>query len=599
MPTSNVVRLDDLRVRREQRLDRCTALHRTDSERLKIVEHLAAVSRLLGSDRVATVWIDEYGPGLVHPHVVLDLAMDVPRRRFAAEPLRMAWNDGVPGKLDVPDVDRGAAIPIHDAARSLCAVALGSDGAKAWFLVADGLNARLPLDRETSGALMFLAGECAGVLLHRDLPAGTRGRPRQRFAGWPVLRDIEGREDDEATNRRIGGRFLVARQLRALVDEDFAVDPASLSQQLQAVARELTRIPREDPERTLWDDVLRELDRNDWKGLAATTYALASHVDDQGHDHGARELYGLAHASAVAAGDGAGAMRCARLMGRLLRRRGEWDQSVRWYEAARALARAEGDRATEAVIVDGLANALRDKGNLPGARALLRDGLLAAQETGDPFALASIHHTTMTVERLAGHLSQAVTHGWRAVSLYPQGEKRLHALVSLAGCFVEMRELDAAEDCYAIVIERVVRSDYRHAAHEMLAHISALRGDRAGFEARLELGERAGWREGASKPVQAEILQYHGLSWMALGEEEAARTWLTRGRDYAQVHGVNRVMFECEQALTALERRRAAPAAASVDAGVGTALDGFGLSPSELAEIRGGVGALRRELVPA
>ena len=227
MPASTVVRLDELRVRREQRLQRCFALHRTDGERFRVVHHLAEAARLLAADRVAAVWIDEYGPGVVHPDTVLDLLSDIPRRRFAAEPLRLAWNDGVPGKIDLPDLGRSGLISIHDATRSLCAVALGSDGSRAWFLIVEGLGARLPLDGETSGRLMFLAGECAGVLLHRDLPAGGRARARPRFAGWPVLRDTEGRENEEATSRRIGSRFLVARLLRATVDDDFAIDPKS------------------------------------------------------------------------------------------------------------------------------------------------------------------------------------------------------------------------------------------------------------------------------------------------------------------------------------------------------------------------------------
>src|SRR5262245_59398433 len=113
MPTSTVLRLDDLRVRREPRMQRALALHRTDAERYRVLEHLAGVMTLLGCDRAAAVWVDEYGPGHVHAHVVLDVLSDVPRRRFPSEPLRLAWNDGVPGKLDLPDVDR-TAIPLHE-----------------------------------------------------------------------------------------------------------------------------------------------------------------------------------------------------------------------------------------------------------------------------------------------------------------------------------------------------------------------------------------------------------------------------------------------------------------------------------------------------
>ena len=503
----------------------------------------------------------------------------------------------MPGKIDLPDLGRSGLISIHDATRSLCAVALGSDGSRAWFLIVEGLGARLPLDGETSGRLMFLAGECAGVLLHRDLPAGGRARARPRFAGWPVLRDIEGREDEEATSRRIGSRFLVARLLRATVDDDFAIDPKAMAEQVTAVARELTGVPPDDPEQLLWDAVLRGLDRGDWRVLSAATRALARSVELQGHHHGARELYEIAHHAAVAGGSLVEAAECARMLGRLFRWRGEWDEAIRWYEAARAAVRLEADSATEAVVLDGLASAVRDKGNLPRARELLQEGLLIAQESGDDYALASIHHTFMSVERLSGRLAHAVAHGWRAVNLHPEEEKRHFVLVSLAGCLAEMGELNTAEDSYAIVAERVQRTDWRCAALVMLAHISALRGDRPMFEERLERHSRAGWRESASTPVHAQTLQYLGLSWLALGETGPARTWLERARDYAQEHGVNQVYFECESALAGLDSTGATPAVASVGAEAAEVAPGDPL-PADLAEIRGEIGALRRELAP-
>jgi tetratricopeptide (TPR) repeat protein len=251
----------------------------------------------------------------------------------------------------------------------------------------------------------------------------------------------------------------------------------------------------------------------------------------------------------------------------------------------------------EALVLDGLANALRDRGNIPSARELWYEGLSAANESGDGHAIAQVNHGLMSLENDAGRLGRAVAHGWTAVRRFPREEDRYNALVSLAGCFVKMGELDAAEDAYAIVAERGVWPDWRFAALEMLAHVAALRGDRAEFDVRFERMERSGWREGASTATQAQILQYHGLSWRALGETAAAITWLERARDCAREHGINRVFFECEAALAGLESARAAPAAASCDAPAEAALDDA-LPASELEAILGGVGALRRELAP-
>jgi hypothetical protein len=148
-------------------------------------------------------------------------------------------------------------------------------------------------------------------------------------------------------------------------------------------------------------------------------------------------------------------------------------------------------------VVDGLASAVRDKGNLPAARALLHEGLQVARESGDDYPLASMHHTLMTVEQRAGRLPQAVAHGWRAVNLHRQEESRYYVMVSLAGCLVKLGELDAAEDSYAVVAERVKLADWRFAALENLAYIAALRGHRETFEVRAWRADEA---DGGTRP---------------------------------------------------------------------------------------------------
>ena len=165
-------------------------------------------------------------------------------------------------------------------------------------------------------------------------------------------------------------------------------------------------------------------------------------------------------------------------------------------------------------------------------------------------------------------------------------------LVSLAGCLVKMGELDAAEDSYAVVAERVEQPDWRYTALEMLAHISALHGHRDIFEERAWRADEAGWREGGSVPVHAHILHFRAMSWRALGDRE-------RARDYAQEHGINQVFFECEAALAALESGEAAPVTVSHDTAAGAAPVEPGLLVTELGEIRDGMSALRRGLAPA
>ena len=187
MSVAKVLKLAEYRDRRQQRIAMSRAFTRVDPVRSAVFDRLAEIALVSGADRVATVWVDEYGPGLVHPYLVLDLLADRPRRHFDIEPLNRAWEFGVPGAHDDVIAPGGTG-------SSTFAIALGSDGTRAWFLVADSVTARPPLDEEVRDRLMFIAGGSSAIVLHRDLdgepePDGAGGG---RFAGWPILRDLEG-----------------------------------------------------------------------------------------------------------------------------------------------------------------------------------------------------------------------------------------------------------------------------------------------------------------------------------------------------------------------------------------------------------------------
>jgi hypothetical protein len=182
MPVAKVLRLEDYRGRRAYRRRLADGLYRADSNRVAVFRHLSEVAELSDADRVATVWVDEYGPGLVHPHVVLDSLSDRPRRFFSAEPLRKAWALGVPGAVDEP-ANPMSAIP------TTLAIALGSDGMRAWFLVAESGAGRPLLESMARDRIMFLAGECAAVLLHRDLDVLVSGGEEGAEGGFPGFVD--------------------------------------------------------------------------------------------------------------------------------------------------------------------------------------------------------------------------------------------------------------------------------------------------------------------------------------------------------------------------------------------------------------------------
>lgn len=557
MASANVLHLDDYRGRRDQRLGQTLALFGADPDRSLILGHLRVAVSLVEGDRAAVVWVDEYGPGLVHVHCLLDLGSDRPRRHFSMELLRRAWEDGVPGLYDFPDLDRLEIGGVPDGVRGGCTVALGSDGARAWFLVVDGLTPRGPLSDEAGGALMFLAGKCAAMVLHRDLagPAGEDGAQdgARRFAGWPILRDVEGNEDDDATARRITSRFLVTRLVRSLVEEDFAMDEESIQYQVEGIRRELHTAPPSDPERQAWERVLEAVEDPERLDLAGAVLELASTVEAQGHHHGALELHRTAYEVAMAAGSVAVAVDAARFQGRVYRRMTEWDDAFRWYEVAGDVARSAGDVGRYALVRIGLGNTYRVRGKMTRAREIYVETLHLAEEIGQRQPQAEAHHGLMVLDRNAGEREEALDHGWHAVQLYPDEQNRLMALQDVASVLVDLGDLGAADDAYSIVAARIGQRDYRIMALDGLAYVAALRGDRSAFVEMLRVLDETEWEDTLSPDYRGQLFYYRGLSYQALGELDEARLWLERAVDFAEERGLSKELIRAEQALGALE----------------------------------------------
>lgn len=579
MELSSIVHLGSYRSRKDSRLRRTLALHGHDAEKSLVLHQLWRALFLVGGDRAGVVWLDEYGPGVPHAFALLDLASDRPRRFFASAPFTSAWEGGVPGLLDLPDAEEIAG-PDRKGIRSVCAVSLGSDGPRSWFMYVDSLTPRPALSPDLAGEVMFIAGECASILLHRDLdekkatdvPLPFSRARSDRFAGWPILEDLERLQGDEAANDRIANRFLVARVVRGLMDEDLVVDSTSLAYQLKGVREELEFRGPTESERKVWDRVLGAIEILDLDGLLAATLDWGGVVEGMGHLGGAREIHGMAYDLAVALGASGPAVDAARFMGRVSRKLTRWDDAIRWYGVAKAVAEEAGNNAKLALVLAGMANAHRDRGNLPRARELLGQVMTLALDEGDRHAQAIAHHDLMTVEKLAGNLTAAVLHGWQAASLYESREGSLKAFFDLAGVLRESGEMSAAWDAYSVVAAQVESFDYRLLSLDGMAHIAALRGQEERYEALRARVEELNWRE-ASPVAKAQVLLYRGLSCRALGRTSEARTWLGQALSFAERHNLSQLIFSAEAALGEISSSTVAPTAGdafpSLDSGTG------------------------------
>lgn len=571
MNGSEIIDLADYRRERERRRRETFALYGADGERSRLVLQLWRAVSAVDGDRAATVWVDEYGSGLAHAYCVLDLAADPPRREFTPEPLKRAWECGVPGLLDVPDVARADDLPVPEEIRSVAAVSLGSDGVKAWFLVTDSRTPRAMLGDAARSELMFSAGEAAGLLLHRDLgslapdeAAGGDDLDDERFAGWRVLRDIEGREDDDRTNRRITRRFLVVRLVRSIADEGFVVSPAALSERLESVRDELADVARTgtDPESDAWRTVVDAVESMEPARIAEATLTFGECVENEGHYHGAVEIYQAAYEAAAAAGTRGRAVDAARFQARAFRKLADFAEAEAWYARAEEMAEALGDEGRLAVIVSGRANVLREKGNLPAARTLLVSGLEEAADLDDSYPRAVLHHGLATVQKQMGDVDDAIVQAWRAFGAYEESAHRASALHDLAGIFLDREWYEAADDAYALALTEPEGEFYRILALGGRAFTGAVTRGAETYEARRKALDENEWRS-ASPSVRAQILYYQGRALHVLNRTEDARAHLSEALECAEEYGFNKLIFDAEEALDRLEETAARPAPAS------------------------------------
>lgn len=556
MRQTQVLRLDDYRERRDARLRLGASLHRADPSRAEVYRHLAYVTALLSTDRAAVVWVDEYGPGMAHPFVVLDLLSDRPRRAFGLDLLRRAWENGVPGLAESLN---GSPLR-HEGQAWGVAVALGSDGTRSWFLVSDTVSSPPPMDARRRERVLFLAGECSAVVLHRDLdPSGAEtddeARRPPRFAGWPILRDMEGREEDEAETRRIGLRFMVARLPRLLVDDDLALPRERFREQAEHARSEVTKDAghvEADPEGHLWHRVLDAYQEADLEALGRALVDLGSSVEARGHLHGALEIYRTAYEIFAATAAVEAAVDAARFSGRVSRRMARWEEAARWYGVARDVAEAGGLEGRVALVLGGVASMHRDRGNLPAARAVLSEALPVARSSGETRALGDVYLGLAAVDHLSGRLADAMAWGWQAVEAYQTVDERVIALAALGGILLDLGDVDAATDAWSCVRDMSRHDFYRLYAVDALGHLAALRGDAASFAALSAEADALDWAGGAPS-ARAEILLYRGLSHRALGDPARARRWLREAVSFAEEHGFSRTLFRAEAALDALE----------------------------------------------
>lgn len=572
MTSSKVRTLEEHRRRRERRLDRTLALHRGSGVRSSLVDYLGCLLRLTGGERAAAVWVDEYEGTRAHPFLVLDLAAEPPRRDLSVELLLRCWESGVPA-IEPRRMSDSAPTGIGS-----WAVSLGSDGSRLWFLYFDSGPRSASLAQASREGVMFLAGECAALLLHRDLDSADD-------PWWPRHASIFPQPLDEESSPEARVRRSAVELARRLLHHGLDAQISLLSNKMLAGADVVDCKMEAGP--AAYVGLARSVAVGDMAGVAEGLAHVALDAEDSGDYSEAAEIHGLTYELACSAGAVRAGGQAARGRARTLRRLAEWDDSERWYDIARTIAVSLADPAEEALVLDGVASSYLGRGRIPKARAVLAEAVSLARLSGDSEAMASVSFSLMTVAHTEGHLAQAAQHGWDAFLGFESDRGKLRALTALGGVFMAAGSLDPAEDAFAIVLRDNRDRHYRLYALAGLARVHAARGDLHAFErANLRLDEEASDR--AAPEFRAEMLLERGDGYLELGLEEEARRWYHLAIGFSDRHGVNEYLMRAESALAELDLRGTA------DAPVGEVEPEFNASPDVDAICRD-LGALRRD----
>jgi hypothetical protein len=126
-----------------------------DGDRSRFALPLWRIVHLAQAERGVIFWRSLSGTTTPNPFVVIDLGRD---------PARLSVDEAA-----LPRCDDAASSTLHDLGRAGLLVCLGSRDEREWCLLADGGAGRdSALDSRRREDVLFLAGECAGLLFLRD-----------------------------------------------------------------------------------------------------------------------------------------------------------------------------------------------------------------------------------------------------------------------------------------------------------------------------------------------------------------------------------------------------------------------------------------------
>ena len=262
------------------------------------------------------------------------------------------------------------------------------------------------------------------------------------FAGWPLLRDLDGKRDADL-GRRTKLRFMAYRPLRRLLDHGITGVPvASFERQLDTVQEELGILNPRDPERIRLAAFLQLLRRRSPESTVAAALLAGVLAEDRGYNHAAGEFYGAALEAALQHSLAEERVRAQLRLAHFADATG--GDGVREALAdAREVSATLPDEALRIEVLESLASI-----DPESHAASARDEIAALAARGSNLEVrARAAAVRARLDMAAGNVARALEVCWHSFIALTDGNQRLQAARTLAAALSRMGQRGAADLC--------------------------------------------------------------------------------------------------------------------------------------------------------
>lgn len=189
------------------------------------------------------------------------------------------------------------------------------------------------------------------------------------------------------------------------------------------------------------------------------------------------------------------------------------------------------------------------RGNLPSAESLLDDTIRRAEGPALRDVRSRALHERSGVALRRGHYEFAVQLAYQALGQSRSSTERDRILGDIAHGFMQLGVYSAARDAYMVLSTTAQEQYVRWGATVNLIDIAA----QTGAETLFELYRRQLLTQSLPPALETPYLLTVGVGYQRFGNFPAARTYLQKAMAKAGEHGLNKELFEAEEALYQLE----------------------------------------------